>query len=264
MNLTKEVQKLDQAKEDQGLIEITDQAILRAKEALNSVLIHNLSIDQIKPTLLLIYSLVGLRPQFYPSGEEKEQLHQYVQKKYAQKTLPELVLAFDLAINGELDLKPDDVKVYDQFTIAYLAGIMSAYKKWLRIQAQNFKPKPMIQIEDKRSLTDEEKAEWIGEWQQMEEINIELIPLLFYDFLVEKEIIKPTPAEKKLAMEKAMDFIKKTLHEEMSVCKTNDAFIAFNQFQNQEKNGFTGDFKNRILNRAKRFIVFDYLNTPIR
>lgn len=87
--------------------------------------------QEVDSKLKLIYSIIGLRLHHWPEGEEKQDLIDYIRLKYGKKTLSEFVLAFDLAISGELDLTRDEVKVYDQFTIAYLAQIMAAYKSWL-------------------------------------------------------------------------------------------------------------------------------------
>lgn len=240
--------------------EITDHNISRAQNALQGKTLANCSEEEIKSVLVRIYSMVGLRAQHYPVDQDKDDLHQYIFFKYGKKTTSELILAFDLAISGELGLKPEDVKVYDQFTIAYIAQIMSAYKNWLRNVIETVKPKaPSVMIEDKKNLTDEEKAQWIADWKQMPEINIELIPLLFYDFLTDKKIITPSISEKNEALAQAQNFIKIILHEDLSRCKTNDAYIVFNKFLNMEKDGFTGELKNKILNRAKKMIVYKYL-----
>lgn len=226
-------------------------------------LIGDCTEEEIKPKLTLIFSMVGLRPHHYPIGQEKQDLHDYIRLKYSKKTLSELVLAFDLAINNELDLKPDDVKVYDQFTISYLSQIMAAYKDWLRTQSKLVKKDYPKMVEEKVILTDEDKAEWIMDWKVMEDINIELIPLIFYDFLSEKGIIKLDAKQKWKYTETATTQIKQQLFIDIGVCKTNDAYVAYNRFENMEKNGFTGEFKNRILNRAKRLIVYDYLKDKI-
>jgi len=242
-------------------IETTDVNMTRAEVALKDKLIIDCTEDEVKIKLKLIYSMVGLRSQFYPMDGEKQNLHDYIRLKFGNKTLSELVLAFDLAINNELDIKQEDVKVYDQFTIAYMAQIMSAYKSWLYGVYKNLKVKkdyPKM-VEDKKILTNEEKAEWICEWKQMQEINIELIPLMFYEFLDSQKIILLTAKQKWEYTQKATHNVKSRLFDEMGVCKTNDAYLAYNKFQNQEKEGFDGEFKGRILNRAKRLIVFDYL-----
>ena len=114
-------------------------------------------------------------------------------------------------------------------------------------------------IEERVILTDEEKAEWIMDWKVMPVINLELIPIIFFDFLSQKNIINVTPKQKWAYIEKATTQIKSKLFEDISECKTNDAYIAFNKFENMEKTGFDGEFKGRILNRAKRLITYDYL-----
>ncbi len=205
--------------------------------------------------------MVGLRAQHYPPPDERKNLHDYIRLKFANKTLSELVLAFDLAINNELNIEPEDVKIYDQFTIAYLARIMAAYKSWLYNVHKNWKTKkdyPKM-VEEKKDLTYEEKLEWVEEWKQKENINVELIPLMFYDFLDEQKLLNVSSKQKWEYTEKAQTYVKALLHDDMSTCKTNNAYLAWNTFQNMEKDGFSGEMKGRILNRAKRLIVYDYL-----
>ena len=242
-------------------IETIDVNVSRAENALKDKLIKDCTEDEIKPKLLLIYSMVGLRSQHYPPPEEKKNLHDYIRLKYGNKTLSEFVMAFDLAISNELDIKPDDVKVYDQFTIAYLAQIMSAYKIWLANVYKNWKQKkdyPKM-VEEKKDLTNEEKLEWINEWKEKEYINIELIPVMFYEFLDSQKMLSVSNKKKWEYTEKAQQFIKTLLMNDMTESKTNDAYIAWNKFQNMETKGFDGDMKEKILNRAKKMIVFDYL-----
>lgn len=114
-----------------------------------------------------------------------------------------------------------------------------------------------------RELTDEEMAEWLMEWKAKDEINIELIPIMLYDFMDRKEIIKLTKKRKWHYTELATQQIKSQLFQETSLAKTNEPYIEYNKFLNMEQNGFTGEYKGRILNRAKRLIVFDYLKDKL-
>lgn len=109
--------------------------------------------DEIKNKMTLIYSIVGLRTHHWPAGQEKSDLLDYIRMKYPKKTLSELVLAFDLAISGELELERDEIKVYDQFTILYLATIMTAYKTWLY---KVWKSKQVIEPPTQTIYTDEQ------------------------------------------------------------------------------------------------------------
>ena len=113
--------------------------------------------------------------------------------------------------------------------------------------------------EEKKYLSDEEWDEWIEEWRQKEEINIELIPVIFYDHLINKKLLIITNQQKWDYTEKAVGFIKSYLLEEMNSNQTNDTYKAWNTFQNMEINGFSGEIKEKITNRAKKLIVYDYL-----
>lgn len=242
-------------------IEIIDVNVNRAEVALRDKLITDCTEEEIKPKLLLIYSMVGLRPQHYPSHDEKKNLHDYIRLKFANKTLSELVLAFDLAINNELDLKPDDIKIYDQFTIAYLAQIMSAYKSWLYKIWQTNKSKPaIIELEEKKEVSDEEKLEWLNEWKR-DDIIIDLIPIHFYDYLIQFNLVEITPKIKWEAIEKVTQSIKYSLQVAIGECKTTDALREFGEFEKMEKDGFTGKLKEQILNKAKKLIIADYLKS---
>ncbi len=201
--------------------------------------------------------MVGLRPHHWPVEQEKEDLHNYIRLKYGKKTLSELILAFDLAINNELDLKPDDIKVYDQFTIAYLAQIMTGYKKWLSQQSKQAKKTPLA-LPEARVLTLEEKDEWINEWVNKEEINIELIPVIFYDYLIESgKISVPNNEQRVKYLSIAVNKIEKKLLEEGD--NAIDWHNQWNLFQMMKNNGFEGQFKDRILTLAQKLIIFDYL-----
>ena len=59
----------------------------RVEGALSDKLIIDSTIDEIKSKLLLIFSIIGLRSHFYPKGQEKEDLHNYIIVKYGLKTM---------------------------------------------------------------------------------------------------------------------------------------------------------------------------------
>lgn len=233
-----------------------DVNLSRVQNSLADKLIMDCAEDEIKAKLKLIFSIVGLRAAHYPKGQEKQDLHDYVRVKYARKTLSELVLAFDLAICNELDLKPDDVKVYDQFTIAYLAMIMSAYKKWLYQQNKLFKPKPVAMIEEKKELTYQEMSEWVGEWhQKIATEPLDLIPVCFYEFLKIDLSVELKWQYQKLAAE-----YRKTVLYNLSVNGTSDDIKNYGQFLKMfAANEITGVEVERIKNTAKRMIIKDFL-----
>jgi len=255
------VQNLVPAQQEKKPVEVIDFNVNRAKNALTDKLIENCTEEEIKPKLLLIYSMVGLRVTHYPQGQEKQDLHDYIRLKYGKKTLSEFVLAFDLAINNELDLKTDDIKIYDQFTISYLAMVMSAYKSWLNKIWQTNKSKPaIVELEEKKEVSDEEKLEWLNEWKR-DDIIVDLIPIHFYDYLIQFNLVEITPKIKWEAIERATQSIKSSLQVAIGECKTTDALREFGEFEKMEKDGFTGKLKEQILNKAKKLIIADYLKS---
>lgn len=200
--------------------------------------------------------MVGLRAHHYPIGQEKQDLHDYIRLKYGKKTLSELILAFDLAINNELEIDPKEVKVYDQFPIAYLAQIMAAYKIWLSKQS---KKTIMAQQQPETELEPIDMIDWIEEYRKQENINRELIPLCFYDFL--SETILPVNKEMKWEYwQKAKESIKSELLAAIPDDKTNNSLNAWKEFEKCEREKKWDDVMfSRISNRAKRMIVYEYL-----
>lgn len=74
-----------------------------------------------------MYSLIGLRPESYPTPSEDAVLIKIIRDKYAGYTLEEIKTAFSMAINRELS---DDLVIdhYQLFSAEYLGRIMSAYR----------------------------------------------------------------------------------------------------------------------------------------
>lgn len=73
---------------------------------------------------------VGLRAQNIPSKEETILLYDHLRKNYGSHTIPEIDLAFELAITGQLDLEQNEVTCYENFSCIYLSTIINAYRKW--------------------------------------------------------------------------------------------------------------------------------------
>ena len=205
--------------------------------------------DEIKAKLTLIYSLVGLRPQHYPSGQEKIDLHNYIVLKYGQKTLAELVLAFDLAISGELEITKDEVKVYDQFTIAYIANIMASYKKWLMDINKNIQITKCLMAEDKKELTKEDWESWM---QDVKDYKVELIPVMLYEYLVKENLINLTTDEKNEFLKTAINIFYFSIEQ--------DRIEARNFIKQKEQGYFTEPYNNKLKDLAKKIAVKKYIN----
>lgn len=104
--------------------------------------------EELKQALRYIYILVGLRAQNYPADIAKQLLHAYIFEDYGGHTPGELRLAFKMAIQNKLSLKPEDVTCYENFSIAYFSRIMEAYREWAKEQIKQL-PAPV----EKRELS---------------------------------------------------------------------------------------------------------------
>jgi len=127
------------------------------RKALSGVKVCEAEDNDLYRTLSIIYLIVGLRPHHFPTKQEDTVILGFLREEYALKTLDELILAFKLAMKGELDL--EDVKVYDQFTCEYLARVMTAYRKWLKEVDSKVIPAPPPAIENKEEVTPDEIIE---------------------------------------------------------------------------------------------------------
>jgi hypothetical protein len=86
--------------------------------------------DELANCLKYCFMITGLRAQHYPNEVEKAFLLGYVRMHYGGHTAAEIRLAFDMAIQGKLGIRPEDAHVYDNFSVAYFARIMGAYRSW--------------------------------------------------------------------------------------------------------------------------------------
>lgn len=142
--------------------------------ALDKPKLRNLSDAEFKNVMLYMYAVVGLRGQNFPAGMEKEFLHTFIRTNYGGHSADEVRLAFDMAIQGQLDLDPKDVKCYENFSIAYFTIIMNAYRKWARDEFKRIErtlpPPPLTpaQLLDKKmeevyyrySFINKQPAQW--------------------------------------------------------------------------------------------------------
>lgn len=98
--------------------------------------------EELKQALRYIYILVGLRAENYPADIAKQLLHSYIFEDYGGHTPAEIRLAFKMAIQNKLSLRPEDVICYENFSIAYFTRIMEAYREWAKEQIKQL-PAPV-------------------------------------------------------------------------------------------------------------------------
>lgn len=181
-----------------------------------------------------------------------DQFQQKLNEGYKNVTIAEMEYAFRNNIDTKDWGKSLNLSLIDEVMIPYLENRYD-----LSSQEESLKKNKMI--EEKKELTDQEKQEWIDEWKNKQDINLELIPIIFYDYLNKQTILNVNSQDKFDYFDKAASQIKAILYTNMGSCKTNDAILELKEFEDMEKNGFHGKLKDKIINRAKRLIVFDYL-----
>jgi hypothetical protein len=164
--------------------------------ALNNPKILNTPFERIKEVLRLVMVKIGLRANNWPADEEKAVLLRHILHEYAGHTPEEVLLAFDMAIAGKLDV---EVNCYENFSCLYFSNIMNAYREWAKEQHKEIKP---VMIEaPKETLTDKSMEDWIE--QLKTEKRVDFLPVMVYDWLDTKGKIVATNRIKWNAMEKA-------------------------------------------------------------
>lgn len=189
---------------------------------------------------------VGLRANNFPNEDEKQLLLAHIITEYGNHTPKEIQLAFDMAIAGKLGLK--EVSCYENFSCLYFSNVMNAYREWAKETYKLLKKDQPKMIEEKIELTTEEKQEWINEWRNNDKREFLLIPIIFYDYL--------NLSDYEQYLEKSMVYCKKEImmHNELQSIKDRKLV----EFVRQEKDGFEGEYKGRIVNMAKRISINNY------
>jgi hypothetical protein len=231
----------------------TTNSLIGIVKALNATRIENCNDIVIQETMLKIFVLIGLRKEHYFNEYENQFFINYVRKHYSHKTIDELYIAFELAIQGKLDL--DNVKVYDQFSIAYFEQIMGGYRRWLKEESKKVIAAPI----EKTSvvITQEEKLQDIEDWKQKKGIRMHFIPTYIYDYMVEFGLINLSKEEKQDIYKQAVEMRKGELYNKMQF-GDKIAKIDYRDFVNSVE---ANDELSVCKNMAKKIAVFNYLKS---
>jgi hypothetical protein len=114
-------------------------------QAQNHPVIRQLDDEDLKKILRYVMIIVGLRGNNLPTDEEKYVLISFIRSSYANQTLAEIKLAFEMAVAGKFTV---DVKCYENFSCEYFGRIMNAYIEYARQETKNIPkqieaPKPI-------------------------------------------------------------------------------------------------------------------------
>jgi len=226
------------------------------KMASQTTKISEISDNELAQQLSVIYFMIGLRPQHFPTTEEDKFLFYYIRTNFGHKGVKEIYLAFDLALKGLLDI--EDIKVYDQFSIEYLMRIMNAYRLYCKREfAEVIIPTPVLI--DNIKLSNEDKLEEIQRWKEKKEIIFKILPTYLHDWLVELNIIEVSEKDKMIKFSKATKLREDELRNEAEL---ENIKLPYKNFIAWRKNNFIDlppDEVQRIENIYKRIVTFEYL-----
>jgi len=194
--------------ESKGLVTGDENRFLQAIES------HKIRTDdyeRISGVLKMVMVKLGLRATNWPNDMEKSVLINHIIQNYGLHTLEEVILAFDMAIAGKLNV---EVNCYENFSCLYFSSIMNAYRVWAgqtHSEIKTEKPKELPAPE----TTEADMFEWVEHTKiQFEKgkIPFNLLPVILFDFLLEKGKITGSKAE---AWEKAKSIRVSELHNEL-------------------------------------------------
>lgn len=164
-------------------------------QARSSGIIAIAYLEDIKGALRYAMVKVGLRANNFPVEEEKAVLIDHIITNYGGHTTAEIRLAFNMAINGELELTIDDVNCYENFSCLYFSKIMNAYRKWshytndLLMRSTNKQlPAPEPVVIDWREVIETAYQSYLTKG----ELNSSFFPGEFYDTVVADGYVAPT------------------------------------------------------------------------
>ncbi len=148
--------------------------------------------------------LVGLRGNNLPTDEEKLVLINFIKTNFANQTIAEIKLAFELAVAGRFTV---DVKTYENFSCEYFARIVNAYLDYARAETRSIakqedepKPKPSDSVLKAQSIQNANM--YADEIRKAQEARKEFVWIagglhVLYDYLREFNIYT-TPLEDKI------------------------------------------------------------------
>lgn len=231
-------------------------------------------LEELKKVLRMIFVKVGLRAANFPKAQEKEVLHHHIVSNYGGHTAKEILLAFEMGMQGKLEnLKGEvlDMAHYENFSCLYFSTVMNAYRQWAKVAAnqheKNFR-KNMIehgQIEETttgESMSDQTYQDWLEttakDYKAAKTPSIDLLPVMIADWLVGKGKIDHTEFFKRAAI-----MIGKKLAAASETDKgTRVEYHEFKQqYENAVKKGepFTGKWPKQIERLAKQIALNNYI-----
>lgn len=139
--------------------------------------------EELKQALRYVFMVVGIRGQNIPTGVEKEFLHQYIRAHFGGHTASEIRQAFDMAVQGLLDIDSRDVKCYENFSVMYFSTIMRAYRVWAAGQARAIETQAPPMTDKQKAQIDREYLDYLLTVAFRRQADIDKLPTPFKRYL---------------------------------------------------------------------------------
>jgi hypothetical protein len=152
-------------------------------EALKSPRINQVDTETLNESFRYVMMLVGIRARNLPDKTENIVLYAYLRKYFGMFTIQEFRIAFELAIAGELSLKDDEVKCFDNFSCEYMSRILKAYRK-LSSSIIDFAERKQQPVKPLLPPADYKPAELVDTFYQeflKGEFNLKFVSGMVYD-----------------------------------------------------------------------------------
>jgi hypothetical protein len=191
----------------------------------------------------IIFKL-GVKPENIPNDEERLIIFNHLRRYYGNHTAHEIMLAYDMAITGRLD-----IEVLPQVTALSVSKVLNEYRKWSVPQYKLLvKPEATTKV-------DVDMSEWLNMTiNQIAAKKLEpmLVNEMLYDYVVQQGMFAHTEEQMHQARLDAMRMLEITLAEN----PTSARYKAFMQMK--QGNEFTGAIRESIFALAKKILFFNH------
>lgn len=231
--------------------------------AVQSQKIKDAPIERLKEVLRLVMIKVGLRSQNWPEQEEKAVLIAHILTNYGGHTPEEILLAFEMAIAGKLDLDSDQVTCYENFSCLYVSNILNAYRLWAREAVKYAVPPELPKLPPSEDLNDITMQSFydstVEKIKEGKIVRVEFTPPMVYDWLDKKGTLKVSADEKKEYVTRAVAYHRAFLIE--AAGNDRDGYKKLKEFEDRMME--PGKPPEVIIRLAKSMILHDHIKNEV-
>lgn len=207
---------------------------------------------------------LGIRGGNMPVDEEKEVLLHHIVDKYGNHTHEEFILAFDLAMTGNLDI--EDANSYENFSCAYVSKIMTSYRVWAAKTYKAVVPAEKKEA-DKEDLNDSTMQEmWDLNKHRMftEGMSVMFAYPSLYEWREKKGDFVNSGIKKSEYIQRAVDYLISDLTEKYNTDPKPEIKKQIEDFNRMKSFSIVEAYYTGVVTlMAKRLIVYDLMKKEV-